>query len=101
MAQAGSNYTYISTGTTTVIGPALSTLSSPTAGRRINLLGIAINKVNTGTITVKSGSTTIGIIAVGAPIGTYWYNTETGVEVFDLQIVTSAADDVTVFWSNA
>lgn len=100
MSAAGSNYTYITTGTTTVIGPAASTLSAPTAGRRINLLGIQVNKVTTGTITVKSGSTTIGIMAIGAPQNVYWWTGEGGTEIFDLQIVTSAADDITVFWSN-
>jgi hypothetical protein len=100
MAQAGSNYTYINTATTTIIGPAASTTSLPTTGRRINFLGIAVNKSPTGTITIKSGATTIGILAIGIPAGTYWYNTETGIEIADLQIVTSAADDMTVFWSS-
>lgn len=99
MVSAGSNYTYISSGTTTVIGPAAATISLPTTGRRINLLGIGINKTLTGTVTVKSGSTTIGVIAIGTLAGTYW-QTQAGIEVTDLQITTSAADDVTIFWNN-
>lgn len=87
----GCNYTYISTNATTVIGP--STL------RRINLLGININKTLTGTVTVKSGATTIGAFAIGTVVNQYWY-TDCGIEIADLQIVTSASDDVTVFWEN-
>jgi hypothetical protein len=100
MAQAGSNYTYINSAATTVIGPLASTPGLPTTGRRINFLGMAVNNSPVGTITVKSGAATIGILAIGVPAGTYFYNTETGIEVADLQIVTSAADNVTVFWSN-
>ena len=90
----GNNYQYISTAATTVIGNA----SGP---RRINLHGIFINKVTTGTVTVRSGaSTIIGVIAIGAAAGVYWQATEAGVTIQDLQIVTSAADDVTIAYSN-
>ena len=85
------NYQYISTATTTVIGAA--------AYRRISLLGIAINKTLVGTVTIKSGATTIGVLAIGTLAETYW-NVYGGVEINDLQIVTSAADDVTVFFTN-
>jgi hypothetical protein len=87
----GNNYTYISTATTTVIGAA--------SLRRVNVMGIFINKTTTGTVTVKSGATTIGIFAIGTTPGSYWL-TDNGVEVADLQIVTSAADDVTISWCN-
>lgn len=87
----GNNYTYISTNTTTVIGGS--------SLRRVNLTGIGINKTLAGTVTVKSGATTIGILAIGTLAGNYWL-TDDGVEVADLQIVTSASDDVTVFWNN-
>jgi hypothetical protein len=94
-----SNYTYISSGTTTVIGPIAGTTSLPTTGRRIALVGIGINKTLTGTVTVKSGATTIGVLAIGTLAGIYW-DTVFGIEIADLQIITSAADDVTVFWNN-
>lgn len=100
MAQAGSNYTYITTATTTVIGPAAGTIGLPTTGRRINLLGIQVNKTLTGTLTVKTGATTIGIHAIGTTPNVYWWTGEGGIEIADLQIVTSATDDITVFWSN-
>lgn len=100
MSAAGANYTYISTGTTTVIGPLLGTGALPTTSRRINLLGIQVNKTLTGTVTVKSGATTIGIMAIGATANVYWWTGEGGIEIADLQIVTSASDDLTVFWTN-
>lgn len=87
----GNNYTYISTATTTVVGG--------TAIRRVNVMGIFINKTTTGTVTVKSGATTIGVFAIGTVPGSYWL-TDNGVEVADLQIITSAADDVTIAWCN-
>ena len=85
------NYTYISTATTTVV--------SGTVIKRVNLAGIFINKTLTGTVTVKAGATTIGIFAIGTVPNTYWY-TKDGIEVADLQIVTSAGDDVTIGWNN-
>ena len=85
------NYTYISTIVTTVI--------AGTATKRVNLFGISINKTLTGTLTVKAGATTIGTFAIGTVVGMQWY-TDTGVEVQDLQLVTTANDDITVFWKN-
>lgn len=87
----GNNYTYISTATTTVIGSAIN--------RRCNVMAIFVNKTTIGTITIKSGATTIGVIAIGEKANAYWL-TDNGTEVADLQIVTSAADDVTIAWNN-
>ena len=87
----GGNYQYISTATTTVIGAA--------SLRRINLLSIFINKTTTGTVTVRSGTTVIGVFAIGTTPNTYWL-TDAGVEIQDMQVVTSAADDVTVAYNN-
>lgn len=94
-----SNYTAITTGTTTIIGPAAGTIALPTTGRRINLVGIAVNTTLTGTMVVKSGSTTIASYAIGTVPGMY-LQTTFGTEVFDLQITTSAADSITVLWNN-
>lgn len=91
----GSNYTYITTAATTVIGPATSAVGP----RRINLLGIQINKTLTGNVTVKAGSTTIGILQSNAVPGMHWYPDE-GVEVADLQITNASNEDLTVFWNN-
>ena len=92
----GNNFTYISTNTTTVIGGTVASGGI----RRVNLQGIFINKTLTGTLTVKSGATTIGIFAIGTATGTYWLSSGFGIEVADLQIVTSAADDITIGWNN-
>jgi hypothetical protein len=90
-----SNYTYITGAATTVIGPAAGTGT----GRRIALTGIAINKALTGTLTIKSGATTLGQFAAGTAPGILW-DVIGGVEIPDLQIVTSATEDITVFWTN-
>ena len=84
-------YQYISTAATTVIGSATN--------RRVALAAIFINKTLTGTLTVKAGATTIGVFAIGTPVGIYWHTTNT-TEIFDFQIVTSAGDDVTVVYNN-
>lgn len=88
------NYTYISTAATTLIGAPAAT-----GPRRVKLMGIFINKTTTGTVTIKNSSTTIGAMAIGTTPGTYWLS-DGGVEINDLQIVTSAADDLTVSWNN-
>lgn len=87
----GSNYQYINSAATTVIGSALY--------RRVNCLAIFINKTTVGTVTVKSGAVTIGVFAVGTPPNTYWL-TDNGIEVPDMQIVTSAADDIVIAYCN-
>lgn len=91
--QPGSNYTYISTATTTSIGGSAAGI------RRCNLIGISINRTLAGALTVRSGATVIGIFPIGAQVGMQWYP-DGGVEIADLQIVTAAADDITVFWNN-
>ena len=87
----GANYQYINSIATTVVGS--------TTYRRVNCLAIFINKTTAGTVTVKSGTTTIGIFAIGTPPNTYWL-TDNGIEVADMQVVTSAADDLTIAYSN-
>lgn len=87
----GNEYTYISTAATTIIGS--------TTLRRVNLLAILINKTMTGTLTVKSGATTIGTFAIGTPPNSYWL-TDAGISIADLQLITTAADDITIAWNN-
>lgn len=91
------NYQYINTATTTIIGA--QTVNGIAATRRIQCLGIFINKTTTGTVTIKSGATTIGVFAIGTVPNTYWL-TDDGVEIADMQVVTSAGDDVTVAYNN-
>lgn len=89
----GNNYTYINTATTTVVGGSASGI------RRVNVMGIFINKTLTGTVSVQSGATVVGSFAIGTVPNTYWI-TDNGTEVANLQIVTSAADDLTISWNN-
>lgn len=87
----GNNYQYISTGTTSVVGSA--------SYRRINCKGIFVNKTLTGTMTIKAGATTIGAFAIGTVPGSYWL-TDEGMEIADMQVVTTAADDITIAYNN-
>ena len=90
-----SNYTYITAAGTKVIGPA----AGVGTGRRTNCTGISINKTLAGTMTIMSGGTQIGQYAVGQTPGLVWH-LDGGVEVPDLQIITTMAEDITVFWNN-
>lgn len=91
----GNNYTYINTATTTVVGG-----STALGGvRRVNVTGIFINKTLTGSVTIQSGATPIGVFAIGTTPGSYWLS-DNGVEVANLQVVTAAADDLTIAWCN-
>lgn len=67
--------------------------------KRVVLGAININKALTGTLVVKSGSTTIGTIAATTPAGEYWYS-KNGTEIEDLKITNGSAEDVTVFYRN-
>ena len=89
--QSLNTYKYITTATTTVFA------SNET--KRIVLGAINVNKILTGTLVIKSGSTTIGTLAASTPIGEYWYTT-TGTEIEDLQIVNASSEDVTVLYRN-
>ena len=80
-----------------IVAAATTTFAGETA--RVVLGAININKILTGTVTIKSGNTTLGIIAAGAPQGEYWYTT-TGTEIESLTIVTNAVEDITVFYRN-
>jgi hypothetical protein len=89
--QSLNSYKNITTGATTTF--------AGTETKRVVLGAININKILTGTLVIKSGSTVIGTIAASTPIGEYWYTT-TGTEIEDLQITNASTEDVTVFYRN-
>lgn len=74
-------YKYITTGTTTNI------TTSPTL-----LHAITVNGALTGTITIKDGATTIGVITNPGVGAVFFYD----IGVSSLSIVTSAACDIVV-----
>lgn len=84
------SYKYITTGATT-------TFAGET--KRVVVDSIQINKITTGTLTLKTGSTTIGIIAIGCPQGPAFQSIY-GTEIEDFQITNSATEDITVFYRN-
>lgn len=71
-------------------GSATTTLGS------VRMMGIGVNKTLTGTLTVKEGTNTVAVFAIGTTPDTY-HNVANGVRYSNLSIVLSAADDVTVF----
>ncbi len=70
---------YITSAGTYTIGKAF--------GVRLN-----INQTTTGTVTIKDGSTTVGVLAIGATSAMKDYWGFTG----SISIVTSATEDITV-----
>ncbi len=83
-------YKYITDATTT-------TFAGETT--RTVIATININKTLIGTLTIKAGTTTIGIFAAGTLPGEYWYSAN-GTEIESLSVINSAAADVTVFYRN-
>jgi hypothetical protein len=67
--------------------------------KKVVLASININKLLTGTLVIKAGSTVIGTIAASTIAGQYWY-TNHGTEIEDLQITNASSEDVTVFYRN-
>jgi len=67
--------------------------------KRVILASININQTTTGTVTIKAGTTTIGIIAAGKTAGQLWHTTM-GTEIEDLQIVNTQPEDITVMYRN-
>lgn len=88
--QSLNTYKYITTAATT-------TFAGETA--RTILGAINVNQTLTGTLTVKSGNTTIGILAAGTPAGEYWYS-NTGTEIESLSMVNSNSENITVLYRN-
>lgn len=90
---SNNTYKYITTGATT-------TFAGET--KRVIVDSIQINKITTGTLTLKSGGgsgTTIGVIAIGCPQGPAFQSIY-GVEIEDFAIINSATEDITVFYRN-
>lgn len=73
----------------------LGASASTTLGS-VRLFGICLNKVTTGTITVKEGSSTVGTIAASTAAGMFFLSTF-GISFTNLVITLSAADDATAF----
>lgn len=83
-----------------ITGAATTTFAGET--KRVVVDSIQINKITTGTLTLKSGGgsgTTLGIIAIGCPQGPVFQSIY-GVEIEDFAIVNSATEDITVFYRN-
>lgn len=89
--QSINGYKYITTAATTTF--------AGNETNRVVLGSINVNKVLTGTVTIKAGSTTIGVLAASAPIGEYWYS-NTGTEIESLTIVNGSTEDITVLYRN-
>ena len=60
------------------------------------LFGVAVNKTLTGTMTIKEGTATIAVFAIGTAPGTY-HQVDSGTRYASLSIVLSAGDDCTAF----
>lgn len=91
MNPQGNEYTRISTGTTTNIGLGTN---------RIVLKSIIVNTTAAGTITVKDGSGTVGVLKASIAEGEYSYGPEGIIIGGGCTIVTGAASDLTVVWNN-
>ncbi len=78
---------------------ATTTTFASTETNRVVLGAININKTLGNTMTIKAGTTVIGIFAAGTLPGEYWYS-NTGTEIESLTIVTATTCDVTVFYRN-
>jgi len=85
------NYKYITTAATTIF-KGLET-------QRVLLHGIFVNKILTGTLSIQSGATVLGLMTAATPIGTY-FKSEKGILIEDLTIVNASAENVTVEYSN-
>lgn len=76
--------------------PKQLTASATTTIGSVFLYGICINKVLTGTITVKDGTSVVGTIAASTVAGMF-FAVPNGIRFTNLVIILSAADDATCF----
>ena len=89
--ESGNTYKYITTAATyNLFGNEL---------KKVVIHGIQINKPLTGTLTIKAGSTTIGVLAASTPAGSYWISTN-GINVESCNITNASTEDVTVIYTN-
>lgn len=61
---------------------------------------VNVNKVLTGTVTIKEGAATVGTIAASTIAGAY-HLLPSGARYANLVITLSAADDVTAYFKKA
>ncbi len=87
----GHEYTHISTATTTNIGIGTN---------RITLKAVLINTSAAGTVTVKDGTSTVAVFKASIAEGQYLFGRDGIVIGGGCTIVTGAASDVTVIWTN-
>lgn len=83
-----------------ITAPATTTFAGET--KRVVVDSIQINKITTGTLTLKTGGasgSTIGIVAIGAPQGPLFQSIY-GTEIEDFALTNSATEDITVFYRN-
>lgn len=66
---------------------------------RVVLASINVNKTMGGTLTIKAGTTTVGVLPAGTEKGQYWY-TNHGTEFESLNMTNTAVEDITVFYRN-
>jgi hypothetical protein len=76
--------------------PVQCSATATTTLKSCFLYGICINKVLTGTVTIKDSAATVGTIAASTAAGMY-HAIPNGVRYAALTIVLSGADDVTAF----
>lgn len=76
--------------------PKALTGSATTTIGSVFLMGITIGATLTGTITVKEGTNTIVVLAIGTPAGDY-LNIPNGVRYSALSFVLSAGDAAAAF----
>ena len=88
---SGNSYAYITLAATTNL--------YGTETKRVLIHGIQVNKTTAGAVTIKAGSTIIGVIAAGTIPGAYWTSTN-GVEVESANIVNASSEDITVIYTN-
>lgn len=74
---------------------ALGTSATTTFGS-VLLMGITIGATLTGTVTIKEGTNTVLVLAIGTPAGDYC-NVPNGVRYSALSIVLSAGDAAAAF----
>ena len=87
----GNNYTHIATAVTTNIGLGTN---------RVIIKAITINTTAAGTITLKDGAGVVAVFKASIAEGDYFFGDHGIILSQGATVVTAAASDVTVVWSN-